>query len=98
MEFGPTRVNRSTSLSVSGLASWNTTPVSARIAEPLMQVLSDVRPSIERNDARAVNHFRSNRHIARTLEDLEIVVIDDRQVRRLVGADDAAHGQREVQI
>src|SRR5207249_6342047 len=35
-------------------------PISARIAEPLTQVLSQMRPSVERDDPGGVNHFRSN--------------------------------------
>src|SRR2546427_6990586 len=72
--------------------------MSARITEPLMQVLSDMRTSIERDDTNAVNHFRSNRHISRPLENLKIVVIDNWKVRRLIVADDATYRQCKVHV
>ena len=53
----------------------------------------DVRPPIHRNDARAMDHLRRDHHISGTLKNMKVVVVDGRQIRRRIGADDAAHRQ-----
>src|SRR5262245_53769203 len=45
-------------------------PAAARVAEPLAQRAADVRPAVEWNDPRAVNHLGCDRDIPRALENL----------------------------
>ena len=49
-----------------------------------------MRPAIERNDPRAVNHLGRDHDVAGTLEDLKIVVVDRRQVRDQQGQEGQA--------
>ena len=73
-------------------------PAAAGIAEPLPQVLVEMRAPVDRNDPGAVDHLGSNGHVAGTLEDLEVVVVDRRQIRRHVGPDDAANRPGHVGV
>ena len=73
-------------------------PAATGVAEPLPQVLVEMRPPVDGNDPGAVNHLGSDGHVAGTLEDLEVVVVDRRQVRRHVGPDDAANRPGHVGV
>src|SRR4029453_16384149 len=72
-------------------------PVSARISDPLPQVRSQMRTSIERNDSSTVNRLRHDDDVAWALDDLQVGVVDGRQQRWNVGAPrEAALEQRAV--
>jgi hypothetical protein len=45
-----------------------------------------MRTAIERNDPGTVNRFRHDDHVPRTLDDLQIGIVDRRQQRRDIGA------------
>src|SRR5262249_10492034 len=63
-----------------------TFPVPTRVAQPLLEVLVEMWPPIKRNHASTMDHFGRDHHVTRTLEDLKIVVVDRRQVRRWIFA------------
>ena len=70
-------------------------PVAARIAAPLAE--RKMRPAVQRDDARFVNHLLVDDHVVRRLEDLDVPVVAARQHgRTLLRADDAALGQGAV--
>src|SRR5262249_1532877 len=50
-------------------------PVPTRVASPLAEVLAEVCASVEWNDAVFMDHLVDNRHVSRSLEDLNIVVV-----------------------
>ena len=56
--------------------------VSTRVVQSLLEVFVQMRPSIKRNHASTMDHFGRDHNVAWTLEDLKIVVVDRRQVRR----------------
>ena len=53
---------------------------------------------VQRNDPGAMDHLGRDDHISGTLKDVEVVVVDRRQIRRRVGPDDAPHRQRHIPI
>src|SRR4029079_9497165 len=60
-------------------------PVAARVAMPLANCRRNVGTPIERNHSRIVNHLRHKNHCARSLQDLVVALVSDRQLRRPVG-------------
>src|SRR5882762_3136075 len=73
-------------------------PMAARITQPLVKVFAYVWVPVERDDSGAVDHLRSDDHVAGTLYDLKVVVVDDRHVGRHVGPNDTAYRQVEIQV
>src|SRR5260370_41019704 len=49
-------------------------PSAARVASPLADVLRKMRPPVERNDARFVDHLREKHHVFGSLENLVVTV------------------------
>src|SRR6185503_13242345 len=62
----------------------------ARIAEPHLDRGAHVGTSVEWDDTRLVDHLVDDRHVARRLEYLRAVVVDDGQDRAREAARDAA--------
>jgi hypothetical protein len=88
---GEMRVKRSVSFSVSGFAFWYDAaiaevrrvddervafPVAARVAHVEVNVRARVRPAVERDHARLVDHLHRDRDVARCLDDLVRVAVD----------------------
>src|SRR6185503_18202546 len=71
-------------------------PVAARIAHVEADAGAGVRPAIERDHARLVNHLVPNRDEARALHDLERVAVGAGQHRPREPACDAAIVQTEI--
>ena len=65
-------------------------PVAARVAEIRADRRREVRPAVERDDARVVDHLVANRDVARALHDLRRVVVDRRENHMREPARDAA--------
>src|SRR6267154_5208320 len=72
--------------------------MAARITQPLVKVFADVPVPIERDHAGAVDHLRSDDHVAGTLHDLKVVVVDDRHVGWHISPNDTAYWQVEIQV
>src|SRR6185295_8935186 len=68
----------------------------ARVTHVLTDLLADVRPPVERDDARIVHHLVTDHDLSGGLEDAVAVAVDDRQHRPYDAARDAAVVQREV--
>ena len=71
-------------------------PVAARIAHQLAEAAADVRPPVERDDARLVHHLVDDDDRVRRLHDARAVAVDHRQPRSGQAARDAAVPEAEV--
>src|SRR5205823_12055830 len=65
-------------------------PVTARIPHVQMDVLSGMRPAVERHHPRLVDHLVADDDVSGALEDLDAVAVDDRKNRADDPSRDAA--------
>ena len=73
-------------------------PVSARVAHVGLDARREMRPAVERDDARLVDHLVADDDEARRLHDLVAVVVDGRQERSHDAARDAAVVEAAIEI
>src|SRR2546426_10325822 len=71
-------------------------PTPAGVPQPLAHVLGEMRPAVERNDAMFVDHLVENRHISRSLDKLNIVVVGARKYGQGASRQNAALRKRSV--
>jgi hypothetical protein len=55
-------------------------PMTAGVPQPLADVLSGMCTPVKGNDANFVDHLLENRHISRTLQNQEIIVVAARKL------------------
>src|SRR6185503_6285757 len=77
-------------------------PVPARISHPQLDVASNVRTGIQRNDARAVVELLKEHHVAGQLKYLKFTLIEDAgyttQITKRVRVDVLRFGQGQVVV
>ena len=56
-------------------------PTATRVAKPLSDGRCKMRPPIQRNDARVVDHLDKNHHVSGRLQDEVVVVVEAGQHR-----------------
>src|SRR5947209_8356714 len=54
-------------------------PTAARVAQPLTDVLWQMRAAVQRNDPNVMDHFDENDHVSGCLQDLVVVVVSARK-------------------